>query len=151
MIVTVASGGLVVVRCSRIGAAAMIVWFILLESFGLAALTQHQYGSGVFLMVVWWPLLVPMILTLRDEVRIDGDWLIAHGWFRERRWTRTDLCGMEEVRERWSPNMAYLRLETTNGRAVRLPGTTGSAWSRAARRRGTQRDTLARWLQRGAG
>jgi hypothetical protein len=124
----------------------MGLWLIFLESFGIAALADGHVGGGVFLVAVWWPFLVPYLLALRDQVRIEDDSLIARGWFREQRWTRGEIRSITVVHPSWAPNFAYLSLDTGDDRSFRLPGTTGSPWLWDARRRDRQLNTLLEWL-----
>src|SRR3954463_4931720 len=102
--VAVASDAIVVVRPPRIAIAVMLVWFLILESFGIAALAAGHYRGGFFLVIIWWPFLIPFLFAMRDQVRIEGDWLIARGWFRERRWTRSDIRRISVARSRWAEN-----------------------------------------------
>jgi hypothetical protein len=110
-------------------------------------MSHDKVLGGIFLIVVWWPFLIPALLGLRQEVRIVGDLLVAKSWFNRTTWRRDVVDGFVVVRPRWIPNYAWLALELRSGGRRRLPGTLRGGYGALQRRLERQRDILDAWRQ----
>lgn len=135
----------IVVRRSRRGTAAMVAWIGFLSVPGFATIGKGNVAWGVFLLACWWPYLVPVLLNLRQEVRITDGLLIARGWSRQWKWSRDTIAGFAIMSPQWAPNWAWLAVDLGPCGKRRLPGTLGSGYGALQRRLEKERDVLETW------
>jgi Bacterial PH domain len=95
--------------------AAWIGFLCLLMVVG--SIGEHS-ARGLFLVFVWLPWLVPVILAARSRVTVAGDTLTYRSALRVRTWRRGEVRNFEVVSRRWSPRVRQVRMHTANGERV---------------------------------
>lgn len=121
----------------RWGLVVMVAWIGLLCLVMVAGAVNEHDPRGLFLVFIWLPWLVPVVLIARIRLSAVGDVLTYRGLLRTRVWRRDEIDCFEIVESNWSPDVGRIQMRTVGGQWVVL----GIA---SARRRHATR--LAGWL-----
>lgn len=111
-------GPAVTIRPSRGGLILMVGWIGLLCLLTVLGAAGEHDRRGLFLVFVWLPWLIPLILAARMRLTAAGDVITYRSLFRTRSWHRGEIQGFDV-----SPGWSYrsLRIEMRTGAGERVP------------------------------
>jgi hypothetical protein len=95
--------------------AAWIGFLCLLMVLG--SIGEHS-ARGLFLVFIWLPWLVPVMLAARSRVTLAGDTLTYRSPLRVRTWRRVEVQNFEITSRRWAPRVRLITMHTANGERV---------------------------------
>jgi hypothetical protein len=114
----------VTIRPPRGGLAFMAAWIGFLCLLMVAGAVGEHNARGLFLVFVWLPWLVPVMLAARCQVTAIGDTLTYRSSFRIRSWHRSQVQRFEITPLRWSYRANQIHMHTTGGQSVAFAITT---------------------------
>jgi hypothetical protein len=108
----------VLIRPRRAGLVFAVAWIgLLCLLMVLGSIGEHSAG-GLFLVFVWLPWLVPVMLAARSRVTVAGDALTYRSPLRARTWRRGEVRNFEIAARRWLPRVRQIQMRTANGERV---------------------------------
>jgi Bacterial PH domain len=122
-------------------AAAWIAFLCLLMVLG--SIGEHS-ARGLFLVFVWLPWLVPVMLAARSRVTIAGDALTYRSPLRTRTWRCGEVRNFEVASPRWLPRVRRITMHTASGERV-VFGITARSWPQNTAQVGRWYTALENW------
>jgi hypothetical protein len=108
----------VLIRPRRRGLVLVVAWIGLLCLLMVVGSIGEHSARGLFLVFVWLPWLVPVMLAARSRVTVAGDTLTYRSPLRTRTWRRGEVRNFEVASPWWSPRVRHVRMHTANGERV---------------------------------
>lgn len=134
----------VLIRPRRGGLVFMVGWIgFLCLLMVLGSIGEHS-ARGLFLVFVWLPWLIPVMLIARSRVTIAGDTLTCRSPLRTRTWSRGEVRNFEIATGRWSPRVRQITMHTAHGEWVAFVGTARS-WPQDTAQVGRWYAALENW------
>jgi hypothetical protein len=109
----------------------------------LGSIGEHS-ARGLFLVFIWLPWLVPVILAARSRVTIAGDTLTYRSPLRVRTWRRREVQSFEIASGHWSSRTRQIQIHTTDGGWVSL-AITARSWPQNMAQVGLWYAALENW------
>jgi hypothetical protein len=134
----------VTIRPSCRGLAFIIAWIGFLCLLMVAGAAGNHDARGLFLVFLWLPWLVPIMLAARTQVTAVGDILTYRRPFRTRSWRRDEIQRFEIAPIRWSYRAKQIQMHTADGQRVAF-GITTAYWPRSTAQIGRWRTALEDW------
>jgi hypothetical protein len=109
----------------------------------LGSIGEHS-ARGLFLVFVWLPWLVPVMLAARSRVSVAGDTLTYRSALRARTWRRGEVRNFEVAARWWSPRARQIQMYTANGERVSF-AITARSWPQHTAQVDRWYSTLENW------
>ena len=122
----------------------MVAWIGFLCLLMVAGAASEHDAGGLFLVFVWLPWLVPVLLAARAQLTATGDTLTYRGPFRARSWHRGEVQRFEIIPLRWSYRAHRIQMRTADGQRVAFAVTTAH-WPRGTAQIERWRTALEDW------
>jgi hypothetical protein len=124
--------------------AFTVAWIGFLCLLMVAGAAGEHDARGLFLVFLWLPWLVPVMLAARTHVTADGDTLTYRSPLRTRSWHRSEVQRFEITPTRWSYRANQIQMHTADGQRVAFAITT-AYWPRSTARIERWRTALEDW------
>lgn len=119
----------VVIKSPRGGLVFAVAWIgFLCLLMVLGSIREHS-ARGLFLVFVWLPWLVPVVLGARYRLTAADDTLIYRSPLRTRAWRRGEVGYFEIAYGRWSPRVRQIQMRAADGEWVSFV-ITARSWPR---------------------
>ena len=134
----------VVIKPHRGGLVFAVAWIgFLCLLMVLGSIGEHS-ARGLFLVFVWLPWLVPVVLAARYRLTAAGDTLTYRSPLRTRTWRRGEVEYFEIAYGRWSPRARLIQMRAADGEWVSF-AITARSWPRDKAQVGRWYTTLEDW------
>jgi hypothetical protein len=141
--VTLAEPG-VVIKPHRGGLVFAVAWIgFLCLLMVLGSIGEHSVW-GLFLVFVWLPWLLPVVLAARYRLTAAGDTLTYRSPLRTRTWRRGEVEYFEIAYGRWSPRARQIQMHADDGEWVSF-AITARSWPRDTAQVGRWYAALEDW------
>ena len=112
----------------------------------LGSIGEHS-ARGLFLVFIWLPWLVPILLLARYRLTAAGDTLTYRSPLRTRTWRRGEVGYFEIAYGRWSPRARLIQMRAADGKWVSF-AITARSWPRDTAQVGRWYAVLEDWRLR---
>jgi hypothetical protein len=104
----------------------MVLWIVFLCLLIVAGAVNEHDPRGLFLVVIWLPWLVFVLLLGRFRLSVARDVLTYRRPLRTRSWRRDQIVEFGIFQSAWQPRVGYVYMRTLNGETVTFRVAAGS-------------------------
>jgi hypothetical protein len=114
------------IRPSPTREALMVLWIVFLCLLIVAGAVNEHDPRGLFLVLIWLPWLVLVLLLGRFRLSVARDVLTYRGPLRTRSWRRDQIIEFGIVQSAWQARVGYVYMRTLDGETVTFRVAAGS-------------------------
>jgi Bacterial PH domain len=96
----------------------MVLWILFLCLLMVAGALNEHDPRGLFLVLIWLPWLVPVVLLGRFRLSVAQDVLTYRRPLRAQSWRRDQIAEFGIVQSDWQARVGYVYMRTLDGETV---------------------------------
>ncbi|MGO8956596.1 MAG: PH domain-containing protein [Streptosporangiaceae bacterium] len=114
------------IRPSPAREALMVLWILFLCLLMVAGAVNEHDPRELFLVLIWLPWLVPVLLLGRFRLSVAQDVLTYRRPLRTRSWRRDQIAEFGIVQSAWQARVGYVYMRTLDGETITFRVAAGS-------------------------
>jgi hypothetical protein len=114
------------IRPSPAGAVLMVMWIVFLCLLMVVGAINEHDPRGLFLVLIWLPWLVPVILFGRSRLSVAGNVLTYRRPLRTRSWRRDQIAEFGIAQSALQARLGYVYMRTLDGETITFHVAAGS-------------------------
>jgi hypothetical protein len=114
------------IRPPPAGAVLMVMWIVFLCLLMVAGAINEHDLRGLFLLLIWLPWLVAVVLFSRFRLSVAGNVLTYRRPLHTLSWRRDQIAEFGIVQSAWGPRLGYVYMRTLDGETITFHVAAGS-------------------------